>query len=353
MGATQLSFIPSSIKLTPYSNVRSAEEELAPANKAYTRIGKVANDLILDVSSGKPLDLEQVNTVIPDVVSSMIRNPDALMWITRLRKQDDVTYGHGLQVAVYLIVLGRHLGLLKDYLERLGTAGLLLDLGKIRLPQEVLQKNGHLSAKEFDIIKSHVRLSLDIADTIPNLHPDIRAGIAQHHERVNGSGYPEKLSRNQISLFSCMTGIVDSFVALTNPRPYSEAMPTHEALTSMKNWGGKFYHSDLVEQFTQAIGIFPIGSMVELSSGEVSVIISHSKTNRLKPCVLVISDADKNPLPQPVILDLSNQPQETDEPPPYILRGLPTNAYKLDAGEHYLTWPTTARRLKTKPLPKR
>lgn len=331
------SFIPDSVELTTYSEIKSVEEEFTLAGNAYKYTTEVLHAIIQDVLSGKHLAIEEVKVVIHDVVDSMVRNPDAMMWIARLRKQDEAAYGHSIQVAVYLVALGRHLGLPKDFLERLGTVGLLLDIGKLKLPRELLLMNRRLTSEEYETIKSHVRLGLDILSETPDLHPDIREGIAHHHERENGSGYPEGISKSSIGMFGRMAAIVDSFSALTNPRPYAEAMSAYEALQSMSNWGGEFYHAAMVEQFIQAIGVFPVGSMVELSSGEIAVVVNHSKVRRLKPRVLIISGPDKSPSPHPATLDLLYQPQETETPPLYILRGLQTGAYGLDAREYYLT----------------
>lgn len=329
-------FIPADVETTTYRDVSAMEAELAPAEEAYARTGEILHDLMKDIQSGKDLAIQEVETVVQDVVDSMVRNPDALMLIARLRQADEVLYGHGLNVAIYLVALGRHLGLPKDFLERLGVVGLLLDIGKIKLPRELLLKNDQLTSEEFETIKQHVNHSLDILSETPNLHPDILQGIAQHHERENGSGYPAGISQGNISLFGRMAAIADTFSALTNPRPYAEAATPHEALQAMSNWGDEFYHASMVEQFIHAIGVFPVGSMVELSSGEVAVVISHSKVRRLKPRVLIISGPDKSPLPHPATLDLLYQ-AATQEPLRTILCGLPNGAYGLDAREYYLT----------------
>ncbi len=329
-------FIPADITLTPFRNFTPVEAELAPAGEAYTRACEVLSDLIQGIRSNKQLSLDQVEVVIESVVNSMVRNPDALMLIARLKQQDENIYGHGLNVAIYLVAMGRHLGLPKDFLERLGTVGLLLDIGKTHLPRELLLKKGQLTSDEFEIVKSHVNMGLDILKETPGLHPDVLQGIAQHHEREDGSGYPTGLSTGDISLFGRMAAIADSFSALTNPRPYAEAIPADEALQTMANWGGGFYHAPIVEQFIHAIGIFPVGSMVELSSGEVAVVISHNKVRRLKPRVLIISGPDKSPSQSPTTMDLL-YPPASQQTPLSILRGLPTGAYGLNPREYYLT----------------
>ncbi|MEQ1590189.1 MAG: HD-GYP domain-containing protein [Gallionella sp.] len=329
-------FIPADIPITQYIVTTPAEKEVAPAAQAHKRAKDVFSGLVRDIQSNKHLALEETEEVVNEVVDSMVRNPDAMMWVTRLRKQDEVIYGHGLQVAVYLVALGRHLGLPKDMLERLCTMGLLLDIGKIKLPKTLLTKEERLTPDEFEMMTSHVRLSLDLLKETPDVHADVLQGIAQHHERENGSGYPAGLSKDEISLFGKMAALTDAFAALTNPRSYARTVPAYEALQSLSNFNEGLYQSAMVEQFIQAIGVFPVGTMVELSTGEAAIVVGHSKVRRLKPRVLIISDANKRPALQPTSLDLMYQSVEVGENPITIQRGLPTGAFGLDAREYFL-----------------
>lgn len=330
-------FLPETVQLTYYADVVSTEEELAPATEAYHRTNDVLHRIAEDIRIGRTLALREVEEVISDMVDSMVRNPDALMWVMRLREHDSTLYGHGLYAAVYLVALGRHLGFPKDYLSRLGTIGLLLDIGKIKLPRALLDKKGSLSNAEYETIKTHVQLGLDSLKETPDLHPEILEGIAQHHERENGSGYPKGLKDTEISIFGRMAAIADSFAALTNQRPYAEAVSAYDALRSLSGWSGEYFHGPMVEQFIQAVGVFPVGSLVELSSGEIAVVISHNKTRRLKPKVLVVTGPDKTPSTHPASVDLLYAPSLGGEPAVHIRRGLASGAYGLDASEFYVS----------------
>jgi len=320
-----------------YPDVRTVEEEIAAARGTYDKSAAVLQKLASDVWAGHPVEINRVEEVVGDMVESMVRNPDALMWVARLREQDRTVYGHGLQVAVYLVAFGRHLGYPKADLSQLGTIGLLLDIGKIRLPRELLEKHGRLTSGEFETVKAHVAHSLDILEETPNWLPEILEGIAQHHERMNGSGYPKGLKQDEIGLFGRMAGITDCFAALTKSRPYADAVSSYEALRSISSWGGEFFHVPLVEQFIQAIGVFPVGSLVELSSGEVAVVVSHNKVRRLKPRVLILTAADKTPSAYPVMADLLYDPKLGGSEPAFIRRSLPAGAYGLDPRENYLS----------------
>lgn len=331
------SLFPPSIPVTAYPDTRTVEEELAPARQAFDRTSEVLRKLASDVWAGHPVEIARVEEVVDEMVESMVRNPDALMWVARLREQDITTYGHGLQVAVYLVAFGRHLGFPRAELSQLGTIGLLLDIGKIKLPKALLDKQSRLTPEEFETVKSHVALGLEILSATPNWPPEVIEGIAQHHERLNGSGYPRGLKAEQIGIFGRMAGIGDCFAALTKSRPYAEAVSSYEALRSITGWGGEYFHAPLTEQFVQAIGVFPVGSLVELSTGEVAVVVSHNKVRRLKPRVLLLTAPDKTPSAYPIMVDLLYDPVLGGEEPAFIRRSLPSGAYGLNPRENYLS----------------
>ena len=327
-------FIPESVRLTIYEDKLSVEEEVEAATNAFQRTNDLMDKVAADIRAGDTLQLAAVEEVINDVVDSMVRNPDALMWVARLREKDLNIYGHGLSVAISLVAFGRHLGYPRDQLAQLGVLGLLLDIGKIKLPRELLEKTVRLSSEEFETIKEHVELGLEILHETPTIHPDVFAGIAQHHERMNGTGYPDNIMGEKIGVFGRMAAIADTYAAVTARRPYAAAVSPHEALQMLSNWSGTQFQADMVEQFIQSIGVFPVGSLVELSTGEVAVIVTHNKQKRLRPKVLVVTAADKTPNKHPTLFDLLYDVSET---PAYIRRGLPANAFGLDPSEFYLS----------------
>jgi len=331
------SLLPDSVTVTIYPDACTVEEEVAPARVAYERTSDMLGRIASDVWAGQPVEIESVQEVVDEMVESMVRNPDALMWVARLREQDITTYAHGLQVAVYLVAFGRHLGFPRAELAQLGTIGLLLDIGKMRLPRELLEKNGRLTPREFEQMKGHVAMGLEILSSTKNWPAEVIEGIAQHHERMNGSGYPNALPGERIGIYGRMAGIGDCFAALTKSRPYADAVSSYEALRSITGWGGDYFHAPLTEQFVQAIGVFPVGSLVELSTGEVAVVVSHNKVRRLKPRVLLLTSADKTPSDYPVMVDLLYDPVIGGDEPAFIRRSLPTGAYGLDPRDNYLS----------------
>lgn len=330
------SLLPPGIQVQTYQNVVSVEEEAPRAREVISQSTDLLDKLVQDIRLGQSFEVERVEEIVDDMVDSIVRNPQALMWVAKLREQDITAYGHGLQVSVYLTSFGRHLGFPRAQLSQLAQVGLLLDIGKIRLPRELLQKQGRLTDVEFDSAKAHVQHGIEILKETPNFPRDVLAGIEQHHERMNGSGYPKGLVGEEIGIYGRMAGIVDCFAALTNHRPYAAAVSSYEALRSIAAWGGEYFHEPLVQQFVSSVGVFPVGSLIELNTGEVAIVVEHSKVRRLKPRVLVVTDPDKQPVSYPSMLDLLYNPKRGGDEAAFIKRGLAPGAYGLDLKDFYL-----------------
>jgi HD-GYP domain-containing protein (c-di-GMP phosphodiesterase class II) len=330
------SLLPPGIAPQTYLDEVSVEQEVPRARAVVAQSSDLLDRLVKDIESGRTFEVERVEEIVKDMVESIVRNPDALMWVARLREQDATTYGHGLQVSVYLTSFGRHLGFPKEHLGTLAQIGLLLDIGKIRVPKEVLSKQGKLEADEFMLAKEHVTHSLSILAETPNFDPQVIEAIAQHHERLNGSGYPLGLEGDEISIYGAMAGIADCFSALIKNRPYAEAVSSYEALRSLTSWGGELFQEALVQQFVSSVGVFPVGSLIELSTGEVAIVVAHNKVRRLKPRVLIVTGPDKTPAAHPTMVDLLYDPKLGGDEPAYIKRGLPAGAYGLDLRDFYL-----------------
>ncbi|HEY2629684.1 MAG TPA: HD-GYP domain-containing protein [Usitatibacter sp.] len=334
--AARAELLPPGIEVQTYVDQVTVEEEVPRAQAAVANASDPLAKLVQDIRIGQSFEVERVEEIVEEMVESVVRNPDAAMWVARLREEDISTYGHGLQVSVYLTAFGRHLGFPKPQLEQLAQIGLLLDIGKIKLPRYLLEKQGRLTAEEYEEAKRHVQHGIDILSETKNMDGETLLGIEQHHERMNGSGYPKALTGEEISIYGRMAAIVDTFAALTNHRPYAAAASSYEALRSISGWAGDFFHEPLVQQFVSSIGVFPVGSLIELSSGEVAIVVAHNKVRRLKPRVLVVTGPDKTRSPHPAMLDLLYDNKAGGEDPVYIKRGLPAGAYELDLKDFYL-----------------
>ncbi|MBC8023965.1 MAG: HD-GYP domain-containing protein [Burkholderiales bacterium] len=335
--AARAELLPPGIEVQTYVDQVSVEEEVPRAQAAVEHASGLLAKLVNDIRLGQSFEIERVEEIVGDMVESIVRNPDAAMWIARLREEDISTYGHGLQVSVYLTSFGRHLGFPKAQLEQLAQIGLLLDVGKIKLPRFLLEKQGRYTAEEYEEAKRHVEHGMDILAQTANIDPEVAEGIEQHHERMNGSGYPSGYVGDEIGIYGRMAGIVDTFAALTNHRPYAAAASSYEALRSISGWAGDFFHEPLVQQFVSSIGVFPVGSLIELSTGEVAIVVAHNKVRRLKPRVLVVTGPDKTRSAHPAMLDLLYEGKAGGDDPVYIKRGLPAGAYDLDLKDFYLS----------------
>ena len=321
---------------TVYHNV-PLEQELLRADDSFGAAIDMLGAVMHDIRVGKGLEIEAVESVVEDLVESIIRHPGALQLVSRMREADESSYTHALQVAVLLASFGRELGFSREQLTYLGQVGMLLDVGKLRIDERILNKCGNLTPAEFEEVKRHVQYGLEIVESSAVAHPDLVAGIAQHHERLNGSGYPRGLHDAEISPIGKMAGIVDTFSALTSIRPYAQPVSPYAAMQQLQGWADTYFNAGLVELFIQAIGIFPVGTLVELSTGEFAVVLEPGRPQRLKPKVLVVSAPDKTPLEIPFVLDLLHGESASADRVPYIRQGLPTASFAVDTTEYYVS----------------
>ena len=331
--------LPPGTKRQVYEDRHEVAREIPRARQTFESSESILTTILADIRQNKAPQVAQVKETVGHMVSSMIDNPDALMWVAQLREEHLQTYQHGVRVSLYMISLGRHLGFPKEMLESLGLIGMLADVGKTKLPRALLDKPGMLNTAEYSIAKEHVRLGLEALGTSMKMEPEVATGILQHHERLDGSGYPKGLKGEEISIYGRMAGIADSFAALITPRPYANPLAPQDALMSLYQWAGSSFHAPLVEQFVQAVGVFPVGGLVELSSGEVAVVLAHNRVRRLEPRVLILTLADKRPLTVPLERDLFQQSREAGAKPVRIVRGLPSGAYGLKLRDYYADEP--------------
>ena len=326
--------LPADVEPTVHPIVRTFDQELSRARSAFAFAEQALTGLCGDLRANRVLDLGTITTSAYALADSLIDQPDALIWVGRTRDRDFNPANHGVKVALYLIALGRHLGLPRRHLAELGLLGLLADLGKVRVPQALLDKPGMLTPDEFAQVKEHVRYSLDALAACASLPDSVEMGIAQHHERLDGSGYPQGLAGDAISLYGRMAAIADSFTALISPRAYAAAASPQDALMNLCEWAGGSFDEPLVEQFVQTVGMFPVGGLVELSSGELARVVTLARQRRDAMRILVLTEADKSVLPQPqerlIASAVAGQPDVVR-----IVGGLPAGAYGLPTEDPY------------------
>ncbi len=254
-----------------------------------------------EVRLGNAINLKDVETSVSDCVSSILRNPDSMMWLSKIRKKDDYTAEHSLNVGLLAITFGRHLGASEEDLNKLGMAGMLHDVGKMRTPTEVLNKEGGLTDKEYAIMQSHARHGRDILmahRTVDNGAVDV---AFSHHEALDGTGYPRQLKASGISDFTRIITLCDVYDAVTSDRVYKQGRSSLEALKILYRHKGIKFDDKLATEFISCIGLYPPGSVVELKNGQVGIVISTNYRNRHLPKVLVLRDENKVPMRESVI----------------------------------------------------
>ena len=311
---------------------RELAGELAHIEPRFDDFQSALQTTFEHVAAEQSVDLRNVREGIRDMSGSLKRNPDALMWLLRLKRVDRYSFDHAVEVAVYLLLLGTHIGWRGDKLQELGMAGLLQDVGKTQLPEELLTKAGSLSDEERALIRSHVASSLEILYSHAHLPSDVLVTVSRHHERWDGSGYPRGLKLEQIGLAAEMSGLVDSFCAMLKNKPYRHALGHQGALEEIYKQRDQKFNPALMEQFVQCVGLYPIGTLVELDSGEVGVVLQQNRVQRSRPRILQLLDRDKAAVPGYKVIDLRDERCRGLR----IAQSLPPESYGLSADDYYL-----------------
>jgi len=326
----------SSRRIVKYDDKIAVTSEISEANNAYQKIKDEFDNMASRIGSGKSLNIANLSEIVTPLVDSVVRNPGASIWLARLKSQDSYTYRHCIAVAIWCSVIGRQIGLPKKELALLSMGGMLLDIGKLKIPGAVLNKKQQLSEREFSLVKKHVDLSLKMAaDSARKIPQSVMDMIACHHERFNGSGYPQALQGTEIPLYARIAAIADCYDAITSQRVYAKPIPHALAIKKMYEWRGYDFQPELIEAFIQSVGIYPTGTLVELSSGEVGIVVKENPGKRLRPQVLVILDQHKKQLEDFSEIDLANFVGE-DRKVVEILKTLEPGAYGLDPEALYI-----------------
>lgn len=327
--------LPPNVRLQRHPTPIPLEQALPRAREAVQSSADALDRLISDLRNNVAPDLHEIDDGAVALVESALENPDAVVLVSRMRSEHRRAYEHGLKTALHLLALGRHLGFPKDELLHLAMIGMLADVGKTLLPRVILEKPDTLTPDEYATVKGHVTLGMEsLRRSGIELHPKVVLGILEHHERMDGSGYPRGMTGERISIYGRMAAIADCFSALITERPHARALAPQEALLRLYEWSGSLLHEPLLEQLVQAIGVFPVGSLVELSSGEVAIVTQQNRIRRLEPRVLIVAGPDKQALEVPVERDLMIR-HEDGLAAVRITKGLAAGAHGLELHAFY------------------
>lgn len=309
----------------------SAEEEVKKIRSVHENITELFDEIKTLVRNGGTLRLESFERPVKSMVSSVVKNPDAFLWLTRLKKFDSFLYKDSLTTSVLGTAMGRQMGLPEETLQSLATGCMLMDIGKLSLPSELLHKPSRLDDSEWELMKSHVDRGVELVDACPKCSQIVRDIVYTHHERLDGSGYPNGLRNSEIPMFGQIAGIVDQYVAVTSPRPYAKPISPSKAEEMLYKQRGKLFDEILVEYFIRTMCAYPTGSLVELSTGEVAIIKSQNSCLQLKPNVILLLGPDKKPYGTLDLVSLDNYRQ--DDLPVTIIRTLADGEYGISIEE--------------------
>ncbi|MBF0415005.1 MAG: HD-GYP domain-containing protein [Magnetococcales bacterium] len=267
------------------------EEELSGAAEVKSQARRIVGDVLADARLGKQVTLEPVQDAVLGMAESMFRNPDAILSLSLIKKRDEYTFMHSVNVGVFLMSFCRAMEMPEETIIKVGVGGMLHDIGKMKTPENVLNKAGKLTDEEFLLMKQHVTFSREILEQTQGISEISIFVAGQHHERFDGMGYPHGLKGDAIDEFGQMAAIVDVYDAITSDRVYHKGNPPHVALKRMLDWSKNHFNPQLYQRFVQCVGIYPIGTLVRLENDLVGIVIRSNAESLLHPVIKVIIDA--------------------------------------------------------------
>lgn len=284
------------------------DDELMAAREIYRAAKAVIQGAMQDVRLGRAINMEAVDRVVSDMAESVLRNLDALTSLSRLKRFDEYTFYHSVNTSLLAMALGRDLGFVKRELHQIGVGALLHDIGKTKIPNELLNKPARLEPDEMELMKQHVMRGVEILSETTGLSEVHTKPALEHHERVDGTGYPFGRSKDGISHFGRIASIVDIYDAITSDRCYHRGRPSHDALQYLYLLSLKGHlDAELVQRFIRIVGVFPVGSLVELNTGEVAVVRRIHRETPLTPHIVIVKSAGNVLLSKPIECDLREE----------------------------------------------
>ena len=295
-----------SIETTTKAEPRiSIQEEISRARKLQEKSKAAVTSMFNEVRMGNALKVSEAEPLVDEISQSISRNPEAFLNLVRLKNVDDYTYMHTVAVCALMIALGKQLGLSGQSLKDAGMSGLLHDVGKMLIPGEVLNKPGKLTDEEFNIIKDHPRKGWEILNISKGANAVVLDVCLHHHERVDGKGYPEKISGDNLTLFARMGAVCDVYDALTSNRCYKNGWEPAETIRKMAEWKDGHFDERVFHSFVKTIGIYPSGTLVKLKSGRLGVVVEQTEKSLLTPVVKIFFSTKANEPIMPQIIDLT------------------------------------------------
>ncbi|WP_094707043.1 HD-GYP domain-containing protein [Hahella sp. CCB-MM4] len=321
-----------------YETKVSLKKGIRQARRLIKDIDQTLGRILEEVNAGLPVDITMTEDLAQSMTQSVIQNPDALLWLSRVQRKDEYSYSHAVSASIWGLVLGRHLGLAPNVLNTLASGLLLSQIGKARLSDDLLRDNHYLTAEEFREYKTYVDEGVAILKSDAAIPPQVVTIVEYHRERHNGSGFPKGVNGDKIPLLAKIAGIVDYYQEMIEPRPGVEPMKPSEAVARLYQVRNIEFQEDLIERFINAIGVYPTGTMVELSNHQIGVVLANNPERKLWPTVMVLMDEHERPLKKGKVVNLReyNDKKKRQEDYLQVSRSLPFGAYDINPAEYVL-----------------
>jgi len=281
------------------------KDEVARARRLHGEANKIIRNMMDDIRLGQQIEIDRVEPLVEGMVDSIFRNQGALLPLAHLKSHDNYTFEHSVSVCALLVAFGRGMKLSREIIRELALGGLLHDVGKARVPDHILNKPAKLTDDEFARIQGHVAQGVVLLQGAPGISRIVLEVVGQHHERFDGTGYPRKLDGEKISLYGQMAAIVDVYDAISSDRVYHKGMSPTQALKKLLEWSSHHFDPKLVQTFIRAIGIYPAGTLVQLDSKRLGVVIEQNEGSLLEPVVRIFYHAGQKHYITPEIVDLA------------------------------------------------
>lgn len=297
------------LKSVKYTNHQPLESELSKGEIIYKEIETAFEDSLRSLKADEKFDATASKQAVKQITESVIRNPDALVWLSKMKASHDASYSHAIRASVLAASFGVHLGMKQEDIELLTLAVLLCDIGIAKLPADALLLAKRIELEDIPEYKMHIMLSIEILEKAENIPAEIIPIIEAHHERLDGSGYPFAMSGNQIPILAQIAGLVDEFDRITSIRSQGSQMTPSDGASRIYKMRNGAFNEQLVEEFIKAIGIYPAGTLVELNSEEIGIVIAQNPERKLLPKVMILRDKDGKVVHKKTIIDLYQRSQ--------------------------------------------
>jgi len=306
-----------------YQDVKPLKKEISLARAMHNKVTSTVNEIYDQIGRGIDASAAKTEQATTEMVDSVLRNPDAFTWLSRIRDRDEYTWSHSVRSAVWAVLFGRHIGLAREELIVLATGVLLKDIGKVKLPEKILTVTKRNPAQE-KLYRTFVEHSVSILRGIPDLDRRVLKVVAAHCERIDGSGFPKQLVGDKIPLLAKIGGIVTVYDEISSPRDQRQPLSPSRAIGWLYKNRNKQFQEQLVVEFIQAIGVYPTGTVVELSTGDIGVVVEQNFQRRLRPIVAIVKNSVGKTLDKIKVFDMNEEAERR------IVKGEPMVTIKAD-----------------------